>query len=242
MSDDAETRKVTLDDGTVKYEALDGKQYASRSGAWKRNQKLRDQGLLDETESVEAPSETVSETESEVIEESGDWTSFDWGDEMPESFEFIPAPLKQLRKPIDRKKRSKEEIAAEMGTNVAMLKIGYKSADHLMTRYKRAVTADPDALVSHTEEDYEWISTVTNTALDYRGLSIARFLGPGSIALVANSYWFGVPMYKITKQAKRSPFKSGMLRRILARIPIIGRRFRKRNTLPVLEANNVNAQ
>ena len=102
MSEDAETRKVTLEDGTVKYEALDGKQYASRSGAWKRNQKLRDQGLLDETESVETPTEEVRETESEGIEDSGDWTSFDWGDEMPESFEFIPAPLKQLRKPIDR--------------------------------------------------------------------------------------------------------------------------------------------
>ena len=114
MSDDAETRKVTLEDGTVKYEALDGKQYASRSGAWKRNQKLRDQGLLDETESVEAPAETVSETESEVIEESGDWTSFDWGDEMPESFEFIPAPLKQLKKPMRKRLKSSLNILKKL--------------------------------------------------------------------------------------------------------------------------------
>jgi hypothetical protein len=242
MSEEVETRKVTLDDGTIKYEALDGKQYASRSGAWKRNQKLRDQGLLDESESVQEPS-TEGVGESETEESGGDWTSFDWGDEIPDSFEFIPGPLKQLQKPIDRKKRSKEEIAAEIGTNVAILKIGYKSADHLMTRYKRAVTADPDALVTHQEADYEWISTITNTALDHRGLSIARFLGPGSIALLANSYWFGAPLYKISKQAKRNPFKSGMIRRILSKIPILGRRFRKKTILhhPVGD-HNVDAQ
>ena len=47
MSDN-ETTKITDDDGTTWYEAIDGKRYKTRSGAWKRTQKLKTQGEVTE--------------------------------------------------------------------------------------------------------------------------------------------------------------------------------------------------
>ena len=68
MSDN-ETTKVTDEDGQTWFEAIDGKRYKTRSGAWKRTQKLRSQGDVTE-EPLSMPSESETETESETKCES----------------------------------------------------------------------------------------------------------------------------------------------------------------------------
>ena len=189
MSDN-ETTKVTDDDGVVWYESIDGKRYKTRSGAWKRTQKLRAEG-----EVTQEPLDMPSDDPPEATEENPDfegpaWSEFDMGD-LPEGVQVIPAALKKVRRHGGKgRKRTKTEIEQEKQTNHSILKMGYRTGDFLMTRYGRAVTVDPELTITHTEPDYEWISGITYAFLEDRGVNLAVVIGPGTMAAVANAYWF----------------------------------------------------
>ena len=75
MSDN-ETTKITDDDGTTWYEAIDGKRYKTRSGAWKRTQKLKTQGEVTE-EPLEMPNDQPVATEEDPTFDGPDWAPFD---------------------------------------------------------------------------------------------------------------------------------------------------------------------
>ena len=55
-------------------------------------------------------------------------------------------------------------------------------------------------------------------------------MSPLQIAVVANGYWFGKPLYVIQTQAKTSPFKGAMsgVGRFMEYIPFVGKRLRAR--------------
>jgi hypothetical protein len=183
MSDN-ETTKVTDEDGQTWFEAIDGKRYKTRSGAWKRTQKLRSQGDVTE-EPLSMPSESETESEPVATEENPDfdgpeWASFDMGD-LPEGVQVIPSALKKVRRAGVKsgKKRSKAEIEQEKQTNHSILKMGYRTGDFLMTKYGRATLVDPEYIVTHTEDDYNWISGITYAFLEDRGVNLAVVIGPG---------------------------------------------------------------
>lgn len=235
MSDN-ETTKITDDEGNTWYEAIDGKRYKTRSGAWKRTQKLRLQGDVTETP-LNTPNETESETEFETESKTEDepdfdtpeWAQFDMGD-LPEGVQVIPSALKKVRRPVGKpsKKKSKAELKQEKLTNQSILKVGYRTGDYLMTKYARAVCVDDEMLITHTEADYEWISGITYDFLDDRGVNLAIIIGPGMMAAAANSYWFGKPLMEIRKKAEKSLLgsagkKLGGLKKWF-RIPFFGRK------------------
>ena len=230
MSDN-ETTKVTDDDGVVWYESIDGKRYKTRSGAWKRTQKLRAEG-----EVTQEPLDMPSDDPPEATEENPDfegpaWAEFDMGD-LPEGVQVIPAALKKVRRHgVKGRKRTKTEIEQEKQTNHSILKMGYRTGDFLMTRYGRAVTVDPELTITHTEPDYEWISGITYAFLEDRGVNLAVVIGPGTMAAVANAYWFGKPIHEIQKKAKKSPLRAagkklGGMKKWF-RIPFFGRKKKK---------------
>ena len=221
MSDEDLTTEIETEDGK-RWLSTDGKEYKSRSGAWKRSKKLLEQ---------EEPQ--VEETQEEVQDDTPTWASYDYGDIVDEvsPTETVPTILKTIKPAaVAKGKLSKKEAAAKKSMNKSILTVGYRTGDHLMTGYRRAMLEDPKATaIVHSDSDYNWISEVTNEALEDSGVSVSDMVGTGTIAVVANAHWFGVPLYKIHQESEKSPFKGrvgGAFGRFLRRLPIIGKRIK----------------
>ena len=207
------------EEGEVRWLASDGKSYKTRAGAWKHSKNLE----------AKAEPEPVDDSEPDPLS----WASVDFsGDVEDAPSEVFPTTLKAITPSKAGVKKTKKEIAAEMKTNVAVLKIGYRSADHMMTRYKRAMMEDKNAeAISRSEADYNWIAGITNAALVENGMSVGEVIGTTQIAVVANVYFFGAPIVKIHAEADKSPFKGNMggrVGRFLERVPFIGPRLKAR--------------
>ena len=230
MSDEDLTTEIETEDGK-RWLSTDGKEYKSRSGAWKRSKKLLEQ---------EEPK--VEETQEEVQDDTPTWASYDYGDIVDEvsPTETVPTILKTIKPAaVAKGKLSKKEAAAKKSMNKSILTVGYRTGDHLMSSYRRAMLEDPKAsAIVHSDSDYNWISEVTNEALEDSGVSVSDMVGTGTIAVVANAHWFGVPLYKIHQESEKSPFKGrvgGAFGRFLRRLPIIGKRIKAKEEAQLFE-------
>ena len=229
-----------LNDG--KWQSVDGKVYETRSGAYKRSKKIN----LKNSEPEPEPEPDIIEKEQsdKVDDESPNWAEQDFTVELDDDndVETIPAILKKLKPSttVRRGKMSKKELDAERSTSVAITKIGYRGADLILTKYKRIMMEDPNSTpIEHSEEDLEWISNIGVDALEYNGINVSKAIGPNQIFLISNSGWFGVPLWKISKESERSPFKGkikGSFGRFLERVPFIGKRIKtKRSPETIIE-------
>ncbi len=226
--------KIEDEDGKTRWAATDGKTYATRSGAWKWSKRLqKEQGASDiapEPEKEATQGVESSEPSQPPPAEPGgmEWASFDFSDgDYPT--ETVPAVLKRIKPSEGGTKKTKKQMEAEQQTSMALLGVGYRSADALLTRYKRAVLQDKEAeAIVHSDEDIDWISGITNDALIHSNIHLADAFSPVQVAVVANGYWFGKPLYVIQSQAKRSPFKGAMsgVGRFIEYVPFLGKRIR----------------
>ena len=230
MSDEDLTTEIETEDGK-RWLSTDGKEYKSRSGAWKRSKKLLEQ---EETK--------VEETQEEVQDDTPTWASYDYGDIVDEvsPTETVPTILKTIKPAaVAKGKLSKKEAAAKKSMNKSILTVGYRTGDHLMTGYRRAMLEDPKATaIVHSDSDYNWISEVTNEALEDSGVVVSDMIGTQSIAIAANAYWFGRPLYQIHQESEKSPFKGrvgGAFGRFLRRLPIIGKRIKAKEEAQLFE-------
>ena len=233
----SEIGKVEKEDGSITWISNDGREYKSKSGMWKRNKKLESEGAGPTDEATKEAGQPEVETrkrsdrDSPPSEPDVNWIDMDFGDSP--ITEVVPAPLKKIRpRGGTSGKPTKKQLEAERQMSEGILVTGYKTGDYLMTRYKRAVLDDEkaDAIV-HTEEDYEWISGVSQDALEAQGMNLASAIGPGGLAVIANSVWFGTPLMRIQKESKKSPFQGrigGAVGRLVERIPFIGKRIKER--------------
>ena len=236
--------KTTDDDGNVMYAASDGSLFKSSGAAHKHSTKLEDEAFEAEeaskTDEKEASSrgvegQTGAESPTETPDPDNDsFQSWDWGsDDEEDATAVVPTILKKIRPaaPEGRSRKTKKAQAAEKQVNLAVLTTGYKAGDLVLTKYKRVMLEDKNAnAITHSEEDYEWIADVTNEALIHNGVSIGAAIGPTQVAVIANSYWFGSEVVKVNTEAGRSPFKGrvgGGIKRILRRLPFIGKRIRR---------------
>tara|TARA_R100001129_G_scaffold29042_1_gene19362 strand:+ start:4440 stop:5117 length:678 start_codon:yes stop_codon:yes gene_type:complete len=213
--------KIEKDDGTVAWLASDGKEYKSKSGAWKWNKKIESSTPVD------------VESKTEEKPESVDWTQMEFGDVSVS--ETIPSPLKKIR-PRTSSKPSKKQLENEREMNVGILKVGYKTADALLTRYKRGVLNDDEApKISHSEEDYDWISGITQDAMDHNQVNLSAAIGPNQLAIAANGYWFGSVFVKVNAEAGNSFLSGGRAVSIIERVPFIGKRMKQRRLKKIEE-------
>ena len=226
--------KTKDEDGKDAWLSSDGRLFQTRAGAWKHSKSL--------DEPVEEPSPQVEPVE--VMDDEPDplsWAQVDFSGDTEDATETIPTVFKRITPAHSGEKKTKKELEAERKTNIAVLKIGYRTGDALMTRYKRGMMEDPKAdPIKHTEQDYDWISGVSNAALEENGISIGAAIGTTQIAVIANGYWFGAPIAKIHKESDKSPFKGragGAIGRFMERLPIIGKRIRARREvhIPIIE-------
>ena len=234
MSDEL-TTEIETEDGK-RWLSTDGKEYKSRSGAWKRSKKL-----LDEKDEQPQPEP------EEVQDDTPIWASYDYGDIVDEvsPTETVPTNLKTIKPAaVAKGKLSKKELQARKSMNKSILTVGYRTGDHLMTSYRRAMLEDPKATaITHSDSDYNWISEVTNEALEDSGVSVSDMVGTGTIAVVANAHWFGVPLYKIHQESEKSPFKGrlgGAFGRVLRRLPFIGKRIKAREEVGLYKGVEAN--
>ena len=239
MSEDDLTTEIETEDGK-RWLATDGKEYKSRSGAWKRSKKLLE--VKEEPEVKESVSEPEVVSDDEPV-----WASYDYGDVVDEisPTETVPTILKTIKPAaVTKGKVSKKELAARKTMNKSILTVGYRTGDHLMSGYRRAMLEDPKAeAITHSDSDYNWISEVTNEALEDSGVSVSDMIGTKQIALVANAHWFGVPLYKIHQESEKSPFKGkigGAFGRFFRKLPIIGKRIKVKEEVQVFEGSASN--
>ena len=227
MSDEL-TTEIETEEGK-RWLSTDGKEYKSRAGAWKRSKKLLER---------KEEKEPQPDRQEEIQDDTPIWASYDYGDIVDEvsPTETVPTILKTIKPAaVAKGKLSKKELQARKSMNKSILTVGYRAGDHIMTSYRRAMLEDPKATpITHSDSDYNWISDVTNEALEDSGVSVSDMVGTGTIAAVANIHWFGVPLYKIHQESEKSPFKGrlgGAFGRILRRLPIIGKRLKARDDL-----------
>ena len=217
MSDEGETKKIQTDEGE-RFQAIDGRLYKTRSGAWKRNKKLKKDGLIDEDESIE-PIEVEEKLDQDIPIEDSDkpsWRKHDFT--YDESQQVIPAQLKAIKRYDPKRKRSRAEERAERETAIATLGMLYRGSDVLLTKYGKVITEDKEFIVTHANEDYVWISGITNEALEEHGIYLAAIASPTLIATVANSYWFGKPLVDINSKRKRRFFKGGRIKNLFSKL------------------------
>jgi len=236
MSEDDLTTEIETEDGK-RWLSSDGKEYKSRSGAWKRSKKL-----LEEKEETK-----VEQPIDDVQDDTPIWSTYDYGDIVDEvsPTETVPTILKTIKPAaVAKGKLSKKELAAKKSMNKSILTVGYRTGDHLMTSYRRAMLEDPKATpITHSDSDYNWISEVTNEALEDSGVSVSDMVGTGTIAVVANAHWFGVPLYRIHQESEKSPFKGrvgGAFGRFLRRLPIIGKRIKAKEEVEIFNGAKSN--
>ena len=223
------TTKRTDEEGNPFWESTDGSTHKTRKAAWSHSKSLE---LPSESESKRESESNEKEIIEEVQTDSPAWTTFDFGSNPGDTVEVIPSTLKKIRGVTDSSsKKTKKQQEIERQNNLAILKLGYRTGDHMMSKYRRALLEDPQAeAIKHTNEDYEWISEITDAALQENGIMIGEVVGKTTYAGIANSYWFYVPISRIHAESEKNPFKGRFagVGRMIEKIPFLGKRIKAR--------------
>lgn len=215
-----------------------GKSYKSRSGLWKHQKKMKHgKFALDpvEEETVhisESPGEGSSAPASIPIEETPggteepSWMDWDFGT-AEGTTDTIPTPFKSILTPApgEVKNMTKAQRAALEKQNLAILKMGLTTVDVLLSKYGQAVSLDPDFEVKHSEADKDLVANAQYRYLEEKGFWLTNYISTGMIAGGLTLHYVAAPVIRIRRKAKRKLFKG---RGLLARLPLIGRIFRRK--------------
>jgi hypothetical protein len=208
----------------------------SRSGFYK-HRKIHQS--TEETDVPEAGGDTsfipVEEEIVEVeVEDSPSWMDFETvssGDSTPSQ---MPTPLKALHRKAAAKKgkRTKKEIESLRETSKSITMLGLTFGDSALSVWGRGVLLDPDFKIERNDRDKEITADAVVGAMEERGVYLAENISRQAVATIMLGWYFGVPTYKIQKNAKRGLFKGGRGSGLLSRIPLIGRIFRRKRKNP----------
>jgi hypothetical protein len=237
------TTTYTLSESGL-YQCDECEWVGSRSGFYKHrkihaeiveNDELHDDG--DSTISFE-PADSPEEEESSWM---------DWGDLSSDesATDHMPTPLKALNKKAGsprRAKRTKAELESARATSKSLITLGLTFTDTLLSIWGRGQLLDPDFKVQHTDRDKEITSDAVVGAMEEKGLYLSDAISRTTVASVMLTWYVGAPVYRIQKKSQRGLFKGGRGSGLLARIPLIGRLFKRKKktglTVPQVEAMN----
>jgi len=157
-----------------------------------------------------------------------EWMDFDFGTD--ETTDTIPAPLKSIVKPMpgDGGKLTKAQRQALENQNKGILKMMLTTTDVLLTKYGQAVSLDETFEVKHSESDKDLVANAQYRYLEEKGLFLTNYLSTGMIAGSLTVWYVGSPLLRIRKNAKKKLIRG----RLLSRLPLIGRFFKKKEELP----------
>ena len=218
-----------------------GKEYKSRSGLWKHQQKCtvetppspKPSEVVETVESPhlrDDPSPQVEPTTSDTTTSETTWSDFDMG--IGDETEVIPAPLKMLTTQDFKtgRKMTAKELKQLAATEKAILKAGLTFTDGVLSRYGKAVTLDSDFEVIHSEAAKDMVAGAQQEWLDEKGIHFTHYLGKGAVAGLLTTWYVGAPLVRIKREAKKPMLKKlgGGAGALLGRLPLIGRLFKKK--------------
>jgi hypothetical protein len=229
----------------------------SRSGYYKHRKKCESYlEMKDDVVRIEAkPSEDpVSFSEPDSIEwedsepqtinidsdesyddERPDWFDFEIGEEEGVTEQF-PTALKWAASGATGelgKNPTKQQIEAMHNTNLQILIGALGGVDILIQSYGRAVTLDKELVVKHSSSDKEMVAHAQYNWLLEKGINPSDFVSTGTIAAALTGYYVVPPLLKIRKKSKVRFFKgAGRIGGFFSRIPLIGRFFKRKPTVP----------
>jgi hypothetical protein len=152
--------------------------------------------------------------------------------ESVEASESMPSPLRFIAaRGSMAGVRNPAEIEAMRQQSRAILALGLTAWDAGATRYARAITEDDEYLISHSDQDKMMVADAQARWLESRGFLVSDVVGDGAIAAALTGWFVIPPIAKATSKAKRgflSPIQKGRIAVFLGRLPIIGKRLRKR--------------
>ena len=214
-----------------------GKEYKSRSGLWKHEQKC----TVGDLEITESPVATESEVSSSVAMpntstldndvaqgDTSSWMDFDLNIEEGES---VPEPLKLLKAPKkDIKKMSNKELESFKQTEIALLKMGLSGIDVILSQYGKGITLDKEFEVRHSEGAKTTVATAQYAWMEEKGMSISKYASTGVVAGAMTAWYIGSPLMRIKKKAQKPMIKrvGGGIMGMFRRLPLIGRLFGKK--------------
>jgi len=215
-----------------------GKEYKSRSGLWKHEQKC----TVGDLEITESPVATESEVASSSVAmpntstldndvaqgDTSSWMDFDLNIEEGEA---VPEPLKLLKAPKkDIKKMSAKELESFKQTEIALLKMGLSGIDVILSQYGKGITLDKEFEVRHSEGAKTTVATAQYAWMEEKGMSISKYASTGVVAGAMTAWYIGSPLMRIKKKAQRPMIKrvGGGVMGIFRRLPLIGRLFGKK--------------
>ena len=214
-----------------------GKEYKSRSGLWKHEQKC----TVGDLEITESPVATESEVSSSVAMpntstldndvaqgDTSSWMDFDLNIEESES---VPEPLKLLKAPKkDIKKMSNKELESFKQTEIALLKMGLSGIDVILSQYGKGITLDKEFEVRHSEGAKTTVATAQYAWMEEKGMSISKYASTGVVAGAMTAWYIGSPLMRIKKKAQKPMIKrvGGGIMGMFRRLPLIGRLFGKK--------------
>ena len=234
-----------------------GKEYKTRSGLWKHQKKLghgrfassdqdpeatipikETQSSGGEPESPNSSGQVAHTDTSPPPDDTPEWMDFDFGtdegttDTIPSTFKSIMTPI-----PAGKGKMSKAQAEALENQNKGILKMGLTFIDVMLSKYAQAITLDPDYVVNHSDSDKDLVANAQYRWMEEKGFFLTNYLSTGMIAGSLTTWYVGAPLMRMRKKAKRKLFKG---RGLLARLPLIGRLFRRKQ--PEMSDIGQNAQ
>ena len=179
------------------------------------------------TPSMESPAPSPDDFD----DETPSWATWE-PSESVEASESMPSPLRFIAaRGSMAGVRNPAEIEAMRQQSRAILALGLSAWDAGATRYARAITEDDEYLISHSDQDKMMVADALARWLDSRGFLVSDVVGDGAIAAALTGWFVIPPIAKATSKAKRgflSPIQKGRIAVFLGRLPIIGKRLRKR--------------
>ena len=101
----------------------------------------------------------------------------------------------------------------------------WKGVDKILTKWGQAMKQDADYLVQHSDEELLILADATINSMEYHNIDVSKYLNPDITLAVLIGVYYGPTTLDI---ATSKMSKTGKIRAILSKIPLIGRFFRKK--------------
>lgn len=214
-----------------------GKEYQSRSGLWKHQKKAGHGKFAVEPQefsssgedepTIGTPNPTDEQppsSDSSPEDTTFEWADFDFG--TNEATDVLPTPLKSIVKPMPggTGKLTKVQAKALEDQNKGILKMMLTTVDSLLTAYGKGVCVDESFQVKHSESDKELVANAQYRYMEEKGLFLTNYLSSGMIAGSLTVWYVGTPLMRIRRNAKKKLIRG----RLLSRLPLIGRLFKRK--------------
>ena len=175
--------------------------------------------------------ENPAPSQDDFDDETPSWATWE-PSESVEASESMPSPLRFIAaRGSMAGVRNPAEIESMRQQSRAILALGLTAWDAGATRYARAITENDEYVISHSDEDKMMVADAQARWLESRGFLVSDVVGDGMIAAALTGWFVIPPIAKATSKAKRgflSPVQKGRIAVFLGRLPIIGKRLRRR--------------